>query len=263
MDVSQKIARSTVGFIKRHSALILTCVSATGVVVTAVLTAQATPKAIRLLKEAEAEKGGELTKTECVKAAWKPYIPAAAVGVTTILCIFGSNYMSRRQSAAMAATYALLGKSYSEYKNKVCELYGQEAHEKVMEALAMERARDVDIWAATATIDAYNGFADADEEERLFYNAVTKTYFQSTISRVLQAEYHLNRNFVLEGAVSLNDFCEFLGIKPVKHGDDLGWNCYNDILWIDFGHTKTVLDDGLECYIIDVAFEPMPNYLEG
>lgn len=76
-------------------------------------------------------------------------------------------------------------------------------------------------------------FEDADEEPRLFYDSFSNRYFQATFSQVLQAEYHLNRNFALMGGfVPLNMFYEFLGIEPKQDFAGLGW-------WVDDGLSKS------------------------
>ena len=80
-------------FLKRNSSTILTVIGATGMVATTVLAVSATPKVMRLLEEAEKEKGEELTMLETVCTAAPSYIPAAAVGVSTIACIFGANVL--------------------------------------------------------------------------------------------------------------------------------------------------------------------------
>lgn len=83
---------------------------------TAVMAVKATPKALRLIEEAEKEKGKKLTKTETVKVAWTPYIPTVLVGASTIACIFGANVLNKRRQAALMSAYALLDSSYKEYK---------------------------------------------------------------------------------------------------------------------------------------------------
>lgn len=72
------------------------------------------------------------------------------------------------------------------------------------------------------------------------------------------AEYHLNRNYVLRGYAVLNEFYDFLGLENTDYGADLGWIADGDdgIFWIDFNHRKVVMDDGLECYIIECMYEP-------
>ena len=54
-------------FLRRNSSTILTCAGGVGVVATAVLTAKATPKAMRLLEEARNEKGYSSSSRFCIK----------------------------------------------------------------------------------------------------------------------------------------------------------------------------------------------------
>lgn len=254
---------------RRVSPTILSCFGAIGVVATAALAAKAAPRAHDLIR-ATSRKNHDgdpyaATRTEAVKACWKCYIPAAATGTATIICILGANALNRRQQASLTSAYALLSRQYSDYRRKLKELYGEEAHQRIMESLAVEQARN-----NTISVQGVFGegscleFDDVNEEQRLFYDSISQRYFQSTISKVLQAEYHLNRNMVLGfGFVSINDFYDFLGIDQVPEGDTLGWYISDGLMWIDFNHTKAMVDDGLngevECYIVDAVFPPMPE----
>ena len=49
---------------------------------------------------------------------------------------------------------------------------------------------------------------------------------------------------------------EFLGIETISGGDEIGWNISSGLVWIDFNHYKTVLDDGLEVCVIDMDWLP-------
>lgn len=255
--------------LRKASPTILTCIGAVGVVATAVLAVKATPKALRLIEIAEDHRHDDdpnwtwspLTKSEIIKTTWKCYVPAVMTGAATIVCIFGANTLNRRQQASLASAYALLNRSYNDYKRKLKELYGKEAHDNIMKALAVEKSKDVYIHNCGFLCDSSLDFEDAKEEERLFYDSFSKRYFQSTIGRVLQAEYHLNRNFALMGGcIGVNDFYEFLGIDTVKELETYGWWVSDDLYWVDFNHVKTVVDDGLNgeipCYIVEMVFEP-------
>lgn len=72
-------------FVKRNASSILTGLGSIGVVTTSIMAVKATPKAIRLIEEAEKEKEKEkveeLTKWEKVKTAVSSYIPSAIVGI--------------------------------------------------------------------------------------------------------------------------------------------------------------------------------------
>ena len=73
---------------------------------------------------------------------------------------------------------------------------------------------------------------------------------------MIQAEYYFNRNWSFYGQGTINDFYNFLGIDPIKSGNDLGWYMEDGLMWVDFNHHKTVMDDGLEVYTIEFVFEP-------
>lgn len=140
MKLDTKIGRS----LKKASPTILTCIGAAGVVATAVLAVKATPKADSLIKaDSRRNHDGDpyaATKLEAVKSCWKCYIPAAATGVATIICIFGANTLNKKQQASLASAYALVNRSYSDYKHKLKELYGEDAHKKIMESIAAEKS---------------------------------------------------------------------------------------------------------------------------
>lgn len=251
--------------LKKATPTILTLVGAIGVVATTVLAIKATPKALELVQE-ESRKNhdGEpnaATKTEVVKSCWKCYVPAAVTGAATITCIIGANSLNQRQQASLACAYALVSRSFTDYKRNVKEIYGKEAHEKIMQSLTVEKADPSRIISPTLISDPCLDFEDAKEEEHLFYDPFSQRYFSSTIGQVLQAEYHLNRNFaLLGGCIGVNDFYEFLGIEPIKDLSDFGWWVDDDLYWIDFDHVKTTVDDGLNgeipCYIIEMIFTP-------
>ena len=143
------------------------------------------------------------------------------------------------------------------------ELYGEEAHQKIMKALAVEKAKDVPIYAPNLIGCSNLEFEGADEEERLFFDSFSNRYFQSTISRVLQAEYYLNRNFTMGMIPSLNDFYDLLGLEHTKIGDNIGWtNSDGSCYWIDFNHYKATIDGTMECWVIDSVFLPDGDFLK-
>lgn len=249
-----KLVHQARQFCRRNASTILTCVGGAGVVVTSVMAVRATPKALRLLEEAKREKGEELTKIESVRAAGQVYIPAILVGASTIACIFGANMLNKRQQAALMSAYALLDNSYKEYKNKVIEAYGEETDKHIQAEIAKDKFEDLDISAE-----------DFDEDKQLFFDEFSGRYFESTMADVLRAEYAINKQIAEWGSAYLNDYYELAGIPTTDYGDHLGWSAcglyemyWNQ--WLDFGHDKFVLDDGLECTIITFFQEPIPGF---
>lgn len=232
-------------------------------VATSVMAVKATPKAVRMLEEAEKEKGQALTRLEIVQVAGPSYIPAAITGLGTIACIFGANALNKRQQAALMSAYALLDSSYKEYKNKLKELYGEETHQNVVNAIAVEKTNDVHVTGSYLGTICDLSAEENDSEPRLFYDEHSSRYFESTIERVMAAEYHLNRNYILRGYSYLNEFYEFLGLEETDYGSVLGWAPNDEgMYWIDFNHRKAELDNGLNVYIIEMPFEPTYDFLE-
>lgn len=240
-------------FLRRNGSTILTVVGSAGVVATAVMTAKATPKAMRLLEQAKEEKGEDLTKLEVVQVAGPAYIPAVVTGVATIVCIFGANALNKRQQAALTSAYALLDQSYKDYKKKVKEVYGEEAHEKIKQELAKDNEEKKNILVS--------------EGNHLFYDMYSDRYFESTMAKVKTAEYEINRILNLKGYAYLNEFYVALGIDMIESGWDLGWSPGSNLdmywqEWIDFSHTKTDMGDGTECYIIEMWQEPCLDFAD-
>lgn len=236
-------------FFDRNAPTILTCLGGAGVVVTTILAVKATPKAIELIDKAVEEKGEPLTKIEVVKAAGAVYIPSIIFGAATITCIFGANMLNKRQQVAIASAYALLDSSYKEYRKKVIELHGEENEQLVRTSIARDHYENTE-----------------ESESPLFYDEYSGRYFNASNETVLRAEYEMNKRISTNGGASLNEYYELVGLPKTDYGEYLGWSSdqmaemYWDN-WIYFNHTKVLLDDGLECWIISYT-DPFSGYLE-
>lgn len=241
-------------FLKRNSSTILTCVGAAGVIATTVTAVKATPKALALLEQAKEEKGEDLTKFETVKIAGPAYIPSIVLGVSTLACIFGANVLNQRAQASLMSAYALVDSGYKDYKKKVDELYGEEAGAQVRAAIAKDKYEEIPV-------------PPVEDNKRLYYDFYSDRYFEASPFEVQKAEYEINRMLMMDYGVYLNEWYSQLGLEPVDHGYDFGWNIDYNMetywqTWVDFHHEKVVMDDGLECIIISFVQEPYPDFVE-
>lgn len=228
-------------FLRRNSPTILTFLGAAGVVATSIAAVKATPKAMVLLEKTKEEKGEELTKLEMVKVAGPAYIPAVAIGASTIACIFGANALNKKTQASIMSAYALLDTSYKQYKSKVKELYGENSDRNVKKEIAKDKFKDNDI--------------HINNEKILFFDFYSLRYFESTERLVLKAENRVNELLKLYGRASLNDFYESLGMPTAYTGYELWWNVQK-CPSVEFTHDITTMDDGLECCVISMSVEP-------
>lgn len=237
-------------WIKKNASTILTCVSAVGMVGTVVLAVRATPKAMRACTDAQVEKGRtQLTKLEVAKAAAPAYLPTIAAGTGTLLCLFGANVLNRRQQASLISAYAALDQAFADYRTRVISFGGKEVDKAVTDAIEDEK-RDVEEnrppW----------------DEMQTFYLEGYPQFFEATMETVRTAEYVLNRNFVLKGEVSFNEFLRFLGLDDLgEKGENIGWEGYigeafYGYQWIDFDHIYRTTDDGMIVCEIRMPFLP-------
>ena len=212
-----KLSKKIVSYISKHGATILSVVAAAGVVVTAVETAKATTKAQSLI---DLNRNEPMTKRETVEICWRYYIPAAVVGVGTIACIMGSNCLNKKTQKEIMAAYIAVQQTYSAYRKKVAEQVGEEMehdiHRKV-EEMPLDK----------------NGDAI-----KLFYEPYTKRYFNATMAQVYEAAYMLNKKLALDGGVSLESWCELLGLDYQPDPESRGW-CIDQMVdeweyfWLD------------------------------
>lgn len=239
--------------LRRSSPTILTVLGVVGVVSTAATAVRATPKALRLIKVKKDElKTDKLTPMELVQTTWRCYIPSALIGVGTIACVVGIGVMDKRNQAALASAYAMLNESYKQYRQAAKKVYGEDADNKIHAEMAIDAKVSSSDWG----YQVYNKDMDPESEQLLFYDLASKKYFTTTMAAVLNAQYHVNRNLAIRGDCSLNEYLSFLGVDGVDKGDEIGWDITTmiedmDSYWLDFDNHQTVLEDGLECIIID------------
>lgn len=242
-------------YLKYHSPTILTCMGAIGVMVTAVMTVKATPKAMNLLEMAENDKGEKLTNLEVIFVAGPAFIPATVVGLSTISCIFGANVLSKRNQASLVSAYAMLSESYQRYRRAANTVYGEDADSKIKVQMAK------DTYVSAGGYSVYSADMDPESERILCYDLFSKRYFTSTMAAVLNAQYHVNRNLCLRGDTTINEFYEFLGIDEIDCGDEIGWSIDElmdgGIMWLDFDNCCTKMDDGMECCVISALWDPL------
>lgn len=244
-------------FLKHNSSTILTCLGAVGVVATTVMAVKATPKAIAAVEARTEEKGEDLTRLETIAVVAPAYAPSAITGIATVACIFGANILNKRAQASLMSAYALLDKSYKEHKGKVKELFGEEGLFQVKESIAKDKYEEQK--------------PEVHDGNELFYDAYSRRFYESTMDRVKNAAYEVNRKMATEYGVSLNDYYEMVGLDPIEGGDIVGWSvgqCYEMYWesWLDFEYQQTTINDDetqlddIECTIVTILQEPFPNF---
>ena len=222
---------------------VLAALGMAGVVATAVMAAKNTIKAKEILDTRITE---ESTKLEVVKTVLPAYLPTIATGAATIVCIAGSSILSKKSQASLASAYALSNETFKKYRSKLIELHGEEADKEIREAIVRTNP-EYHLWGV-----------DVPDKKLTFYDDIGDRTFTMYERELMDAEYHFNRNFVLSGEQTLNQFYEFLGLDPIVGGDEIGWDICGGICWIDIQHTPIVSKTGKTLYRLDYVFSPEP-----
>ena len=239
-------------FLKKNSTLIMTVIASGGVIATTILAVKATPKALKILEEAEKEKGKELTTIEKIKCVYKPYLGSTICGVSTILCIISINYISKKHQASLISAYTLLEKSYEEYRNHIKHLYSDDA-----DFLARQEI-------VQAQYDPHYEIGD----KQLFFDYQSMRFFESTMDAVVMAEHQALEILCARGYLRLNEYYDLLGIPRVDYGYTIGWSDIEscdpyDVKELQFNYEKTYVGENkdIECWIVSYNVPPTFDYI--
>lgn len=241
--------------VKRNSSTILSVVAGVGVISTAVLSAKATPKALDLIDQAEYEKGEKLTILEKINVTGLCYTPAILSGLATITCIFGANYLNKKQQATLLSAYALLDRKFKYYRHGVQMEFGSHYDDNGKDF-------DAEVYKYTMNTD---DIQKPNDDEILVYDMFSRRYFNTTKDKLKEVEYNINKKLHTEDYVCLNDVYKLLGEEPLDIGDAFGWSTQANFeisweTWIEFMLQFVELDDGLEVHMMTYSTEPYIEY---
>ena len=253
---------------------VLTGLSGLGVIGTAVAAAKATPKALERKRQAEEEKGEELTLWEKVRAMAPSYLPAAGIGAATVAGITATQMVNDGQKEALIGTVLAGQQMHQRYRRKV-----EEKAPEVAREIDLEMAKEE--WLKQCREKVKNSektprnffFRDVKDYPvpMLFYleyggglkdeNGNEGVFFEATPGDLLAALYEMNyqlSNFEWSGGwVSINDFLTYLDKPQCKtnFGEKTGF----DACWMydEYGMTWLDLATPVEFQLEDNVPEPL------
>lgn len=252
--------------VKKYAPEILTGVGVIGTVGTVVLASRATLKASDVLQEfrgnkedleelkgiangsgrlGEREYGVDDYKRDLVAvythfgvSVAKLYAPAALLGVFSVGCLIGSNHILRGRNVALAAAYKALDSDFSKYRNRVIQLFGDDADEKVREVnhevvgkVLDPDGNEIDIFQSDASnLSPYAKFFDESSPN-------WDGYPNRNLMFLRQTEQYFNDRLRIHGHVFLNEVYDALGLPRTPAGQVVGWlkDTESGDGYIDFG----------------------------
>ena len=243
-----KIVKNLGGVISKNSPSILTGLAVGGLFTTVAFAVKATPKALDLIDTLyrDSDKEEYPTKLDMIKISWKVYIPAACMGAATIACIIGSNSINQRRNAALATVYDLTEAAFKEYKKKVVETIGKNKELKLRDDISGDHIKQ--------NPPGNNEIIITGKGEVLCYDSLSGRYFDSDIEQVRKAINELNKEFLSDMWVSLNDLYYALGLSGIALGDKMGWDLDQGLVDVTF--SSQVSEDDRPCLVLNYTVTP-------
>lgn len=238
--------------IRKHTPEILAGIGVVGVLATTLSAIKVTPKVYSLIEHNEELKNRTLTPTETLMIALPNYRNTIIFGGLTISAIIGASVLSFKRieniKELAATSYILLDTAFKEYREQVVEMFGEDVDQKIAGGLFLKKHSNI------------------TKEDVLFYEPITKRYFEITHDEMAKALYELNREYAIKGEAPLNYFLQLIGLEGTVNGNINGWNAamnweFYGYAWIDIEFERITLDDGLECLKLKYILPPDENYM--
>lgn len=238
-------------FIRQNKSSILAIAGAIGMIASVGLAIRNTAKYKDII---HSKSNKQIDNIERLTVAVPLYLPVVLLTGSSLACIIGATILNAKHQRSMTAAYILLENGFKQYKDKVVELYGSDATQKVETEITNDKFEEKKPQLKIS-------------ENDLFYDEYRGEFFESTLDNVREAMYHVNRNFILRGYTTLNEVYDFLNLPHTDQGDVLGWSadygwCYYGYSWIDYYCDRRESRDGTEYYAVVFPFPPTIDSIE-
>lgn len=238
---------------KKHSPEILLVTGIIGTVAAAVLACTATTKISTILEETasdvekiheyeskpemaekysedDAKKDLVITYVHTAGRFIKLYAPAVLLGAASITSIVMSHNIMHKRNQAISATLAAVSASYTGYRNRVVERFGEDVDRELKYGI---KARKIE-----ETVTDENGkekktkstvqIADSKVESpyQLWFDDVTRHHednYNYKLMFLKQAQNHANDKLRAQGYLFLSDVYDMLDIERTKISQCVGW----------------------------------------
>lgn len=250
-----KALKTVARTLKKHTPAILTGLSVAGMFGAVVLAVKATPQAINKIEEKKKELDvDKLTPKETVKAAWKPFVPTAAVCIAAASCGIASNAISTKRGAVLGAALTMSETALMDYQRKALDVVGEKKEQAIRDAVAKEKIEK--------TAPSSDDICSKRKGDMLCYESYTGRYFRSDPEEIQKAVYKFNRDMLYDVSSSLNEFYSMLNnddLQPNDLGDDVGWNSWSG-KGMEVRFSSQLTSNEEPCLVMDYYPRPRADY---
>lgn len=237
--------------LQRNSPTILTGLAVAGLATTVIMAVKATPKALSMIGELKEEFlmddiEREPTMLELFQVTWRPYLPAALMGTTTIACIITANSIHLRKNAALMGLYSITETTLREYQSKVVETIGRTKEDHIQADMAQGRLNQNPMTGKTIVLTG--------KGEALFFESLSGRYFRSDIEKMRKLQNDVNRQLLTNMYLSLNELYFEMGLEAVDLGRDTGWEVNH---MLEFRFDSKITPEGEPCIVLGYINRPV------
>ena len=201
------------------------------------------------LMSGTAQENLEREKKLYIKDAAKIIVKPAIVTAFTGACIIGGAAIAHNQYGALMAAYMMSNDKLKAFETKATKMLGESSTNEIKAEIAQERVLANPITSTSGMV------IDTGCGTTLCYDSLSGRYFKSSIEHIRRAQNDTNEEIIADWSVNLNTFYDFLGLNPIKLGENLGWNT-NNILRLSFDSALT--PSGEPVLVLD--YEVYPEY---
>lgn len=249
------VASKTVMKLKKHSPEILVVAGIAGTVVSAVLACKATTKVAEILDETngtldtihEGMKTGAINGQEYTTEDGKKdtvvvyaqtgmklaklYGPAIILGTLSITSILASNNILRKRNVALGAAYAVIDKSFKEYRGRVIERFGEQVDTELKYGIKAKKFEEIEVDPETGKekkVKKTVMVADPNlqSDYAVYFDSKSRNYeTNSDYNRMfLKAQQAFaNDKLQTRGHLFLNEVLDDLDLPRTPAGQIVGW----------------------------------------
>lgn len=252
INKATRLLSSTQYQIKKHSPEILMVAGIAGTIVGTVLACKATTKVSEIIEEKNKniedvhtcleEKPKEYTEEDSKKdltiiyaqtgvKLFKLYAPAIGVMALSFASIIAGHKVLKKRNVAIAAAYAVIDKSFKQYRKNVIEEFGEGVDQQMRFGLKSKEIKKKDKDGKTVKeteyyIDPEGNPLDNISEYARFFDASSENFAKDPEYNMMflrRQQDYANEMLKARGHLFLNEVYDLLDIPRSKAGQVVGW----------------------------------------
>lgn len=285
LDDANRLMHTGLLKIKKHSPEILLVSGIVGTVATTIIACKKTLKINDILEEKnetvkaihealdkkddkiynqdDANKDLTIVYAQTGMKLFELYAPAIGLGVLSIGAIVSGHNILRKRNIAIAAAYAIVDRSFKNYRSNVVERFGQDVDQELRFNVKTKQIKEKDQNGKTVKkevkeIEIDEWHKDFSDYAR-FFDASCQGHTKDpeyNLMYLKQQQAYCNEILKSRGHLFLNEVYDILDIPRTKAGQVVGWlydkngNNPNGDNYVDFG-------------IYDKNYEPSRRFVNG